>query len=182
MKKYTYLIVLFIVFGCKKEDSIIPTYININTITLNENDVTTNIIDAWVYVDDQLQGVYELPAIFPVLALGEHNVRVRAGIKSNGIASSRIAYPFYSSFFDTLMFIEDQITTITPTVSYLDDVDFFLEDFEGAGMDLEITAISDTALLEFTDSSGNQYGGGILNDSLFTFEIATDELLDLPQS
>jgi len=136
-----------------------------------------------VYINDQLQGVYELPATFPVLETDYQTLRIKAGIKSNGIASSRIAYPFYTSFIDTnVIFNPTQTIIVNPIVSYLDSLNFWLEDFEGVGVNLETTTISDTILLEFTDSLSNQYGGGVLNDSLITFEIATDELLDLPQA
>ncbi len=184
MKKITYLLALLIISACQKEENpnIIPTYLKIDTITLDENNTTTNITDAWVYINDQLQGVYELPATFPVLENDYQALRIKAGIKSNGIASSRIAYPFYASFIDTVIFNPNQTITVNPTVSYLESAHFSLEDFEGAGVDLETTIVSDTILLEFTDTLGNQYGGGVLNDSLITFEIATDELLDLPQA
>ena len=182
MKKITYLVALLIISACQKEENnTIAAYLKIDAITLDENDATTNITDAWVYINDQLQGVYELPANFPVLAVGKHKLRVKAGIKSNGIASSRIAYPFYASFIDTVIFTPNQTITVNPTVSYLDSITFWLEDFEGAGVNLETTTISDTTLLEFTDIQ-NHYGGGVLNDSLITFEIATKELEDLPQA
>jgi hypothetical protein len=71
---------------------------------------------------------------------------------------------------------------LTPSVSYLESTTFFIEDFEGAGINLETTAISDTTLLELADEEGNSYGGGVLNDSLFTFEIATEALENLPQA
>ena len=181
MKKITYLVALLIISACQKEENpnIIPCYLKIDTIALDQNNVTTNITDAWVYINDQLQGVYELPATFPVLDYPA--LRIKAGIKSNGIASSRIAYPFYASFIDTIIFTPNQTITVNPTVSYLDGITFWLEDFEGAGVNLETTTISDTTLLEFTDIQ-NHYGGGVLNDSLITFEIATKELEDLPQA
>jgi len=185
MKKITYLVALLIISACQKEENpnAIPAYLKIDTITLDENNTTTNITDAWVYINDQLQGVYELPATFPVLETDYQTLRIKAGIKSNGIASSRIAYPFYTSFIDTnVIFNPTQTIIVNPIVSYLDSLNFWLEDFEGAGVDLETTIISDTILLEFTDSLSNQYGGGVLNDSLITFEIATDELLNLPQA
>ena len=185
MKRIAYMIVLVIISACQKEEGsspTVPVYLKIDAITLDENNTITNITDAWVYIDDQLQGVYELPANFPVLAFCEHKLRVKAGIKGNGIASSRIPYPFFGSFIDTVIFIPDTTITINPIVSYLEGTHFWLEDFEGAGVDLETTPISDTTLLEFTDSLGNQYGGGILDNLLITFEIATDELLDLPQA
>ena len=184
MKKITYLVALLIISACQKEENpnTITAYFKIDAITLDENNTTINITDAWVYVNDQLQGVYELPATFPVLETDSQTLRIKAGIKSNGIASSRIAYPFYASDTATVIFTPNQTITINPTVSYLKSTHFDLEDFEGAGVDLETTVISDTTLLEFTDSLANQYGGGVLNDSLITFEIATDELFDLPQA
>ena len=68
MKKNTYLLIILILASCQKEDSGgIPTYLKIDNITLDEGNTTSNITDALVYVNDQLQGVYELPANFPVL-------------------------------------------------------------------------------------------------------------------
>ena len=39
------------------------------------------------YIENQLQGVYELPAKFPVLET-ESRIRIKAGIKNNGISSN----------------------------------------------------------------------------------------------
>jgi len=182
MKKISYLLILLVIFSCQKEDDNgIPSYLKIDNIFLGEENTSSNITDAWVYINDQLQGVYELPAKFPVLEEEIQMVRIKAGIKVNGIASSRIAYPFYNSYYQETTFTQNETKTITPIVNYLDSIDYFLEDFEGAGVNIEISAISDTSLLMIYDGDNN-YGSGILNDSLFTFEIATDELMDLPQS
>ncbi|MBT3611752.1 MAG: hypothetical protein HN522_02260 [Flavobacteriales bacterium] len=182
MKKITCLLTVLALASCQKEDSSgIPTYLKINNITLDEGSTNSNITDAWVYVNDQLQGVYELPAKFPVLEEEIQTVRIKAGIKVNGIASSRIAYPFYSSYYADITFTPNETKTIIPIISYLDSIDFFLEDFEGTGLNIEISAISDTTLLKLVDENNN-YGAGILSDSLFTFEISTDELTDLPQA
>ena len=182
MRKITYLLTIVIISSCQKEDAVgIPTYIKIDDIALIEDDANSNITDAWVYVNDQLQGVYELPAKFPVLEEEIQNVRIKAGIKVNGIASGRIAYPFYSSYYEDITFTPNETKTINPTVSYLDSIDFFLEDFEGTGVNIEISAISDTSILMLVDGD-NHYGAGILSDSLFIFEISTDEIKDLPQA
>ena len=182
MKKIKYLLIVLVLSSCQKEDKVdIPTYLKIDNIALDEGNTTSNITDAWVYVNDQLQGVYELPAKFPVLEEEIQTVRIKAGIKINGIASSRIAYPFYTSYFEDITFTPNETKTITPIVSYLDSIDLFLENFEGTGINLEISAISDTTLLKFVDGD-NHYGAGILSDSLFIFEISTDELKDLPQA
>lgn len=182
MRNIKYIFFLIIIISCKKEASEgIPSYIQIDTIILNE-ETTANITDAWVYINDQLQGVYELPALFPVLKKDTQIVRIRAGIKNNGIASSRIPYPFYKSFIEwQTVLIPDEITIINPTVSYLENTSLFNEDFEGVGLDLESTNNSNTEIIILNDSNEN-YGLGILYDSLFTFEIATDELVGLPQA
>ena len=174
---------MLVIISCQKEETdAIPAYLEIKEISLQDTTITQNITDAWVYINDQLQGVYELPAKFPVLEEDVQSVRIKAGIKANGIASSRIAYPFYTSYFEDITLSPNKTINITPVVEFnREEEDIFIEDFEGVGVNLETTTISDTSLLELVDGDNN-YGVGVLNDSLFTFEIATDELTDLPQA
>src|SRR3954471_3898254 len=81
--------------GCNKEEPI-PVYVHIekislvanpdgfvNSVTGDEGSLSSKISDAWVYVDEQLVGCFELPVTFPVLAEGTHTVKIRAGIKVN---------------------------------------------------------------------------------------------------
>ena len=149
MKKII-IIILFILtslLSCKKDNAIdIPSYIEIDEIILNNS--THNITDAWVYINDNLQGVYELPAKFPILEEGQHNLRIKAGIKENGISGTRIAYPFYSSYIIEQLFTAETTISISPEVNYISSADFFSEDFEGIGMTLEETSMSDTSIIE----------------------------------
>ena len=181
MKRITYLFTLLILFSCQKEENsnTIPTYLKIDAITLDENNTTTSITDAWVYIDDQLQGVYELPAIFPVLETNNKTLRIKAGIKSNGIASSRIAYPFFASFIDTVLFTPNQTITVNPTVSYVDSLDFWLEDFE-SGLILDTDSLSFS--IDNLNGIDNKYGKITLQDSMLLSEITTFELPYLPQT
>ena len=58
-----YLFLILILLACEKQESEgIPAYLEIEQINLNNQNETHNISDAWVYINDQLQGVYELPA------------------------------------------------------------------------------------------------------------------------
>ena len=181
MKKITYIVALLIISACQKEENpnTIPAYLKIDTITLDENNTTTNITDAWVYINDQSQGVYELPAEFPILEDGVQFLRIKAGIKSNGIASSRIAYPFYASDTSTVIFTPNQTITVNPTVSYLDSLDFWLEDFE-EGLSLDTDSLSFS--IDNFNGIDNKYGKITLQDSMFLSEITTFELPPLPQS
>lgn len=181
MNKIFIFFLSLIIISCTKPDLGTPNYLIIEEINISDN-TTANITDAWVYVDENLIGVYELPANFPTLVEGVNKVRIRAGIKDNGISGTRIPYPFYSSYIiDILDFNSNNTFEITPEVSYIENIDFFNEDFEGVGLDLEVTSNSDTTILKFNNSTNN-YGGAILIDSLFNFELSTDELSNLPQA
>jgi hypothetical protein len=140
----------------------IPAYIHIDKINLLVSDTTTTgegtlggsgqgsrsckISDAWVYVDEQLVGCFELPVTFPVLSEGNHLVRIRAGIKVNGIAATRAPYPFYEDFTQYVNFQQGKRITLTPTVKYRTNITFgFIENFDGAGTTLTLSpAITDT--------------------------------------
>src|ERR1051326_8915965 len=67
----------------------IPAYIHIDKIAFIpasaswQSPTSVKITDAWVYIDGQLVGAYELPCTFPVQCEGTHNILVEAGIKQN---------------------------------------------------------------------------------------------------
>jgi hypothetical protein len=181
MRKVAYILLILIIFSCQKEENTIPTYLKIDNITLDENNTTSNITDAWIYINDQLQGVYELPALFPVLETNYQTLRIKAGIKSNGIASTRITYPFYTSFIDDILFVEDTTIIIDPKVSYMDSLEnTWLENNFESGSNLSL----DTDSLSFSteDDDGNRFGRITLEGSIFSSEIITELLLGLPQA
>lgn len=179
---YKIFIFLFIFISCEKNDKI-PSYLKVNNVNLNYNQnfgsTTENITDVWVYIEDNLQGVYEIPVEFPVLEEGIKNIRVKAGIKANGIASTRIQYPFYSSFLDTINLVKDETIEIFPTFSYNDAFDAIIEDFENSGTTVDSTISSE---IDFTivNEDENKYAFAEIVSPLINFEIATQDLT-LPQ-
>ena len=179
---YKIFIFLFIFISCEKDDKI-PSYLKVNNVNLNYNQnfgsITENITDVWVYIEDNLQGVYEIPVEFPVLEEGIKNIRVKAGIKANGIASTRIQYPFYSSFLDTINLVKDETIEIFPTFSYNDAFNAIIEDFENSGTTVDSTISSE---IDFTivNEDENKYAFAEIVSPLINFEIATQDLT-LPQ-
>ena len=159
MNRIIALLLLTSIISCKKEDiNDIPSYMTIEEITLDENS-THNITDAWVYIDDNLHGVYELPANFPILTQGKHKLRIKAGIKDNGIAGTRIPYPFYSSYIEEEHeFNPETIMSITPIVSYLEStvLDDESEDFDGNGLNLDTDSV--TFSIDNTTPLDGNYG------------------------
>ena len=179
---YKIFVFLFIFISCEKNEKI-PSYIKVNNVNLNYNQnfgsITENITDVWVYIEDNLQGVYEIPVEFPVLEEGIKNIRVKAGIKANGIASTRIQYPFYSSFLDTINLLKDETIEIFPTFSYNDAFNAIIEDFENSGTTVDSTISSE---IDFTivNEDENKYAFAEIVSPLINFEIATQDLT-LPQ-
>jgi hypothetical protein len=146
------LLSLLLLYSCNKEEPI-PAYIHIDKIDLKTNysiqgSNSHKIIDAWIYVDDQLVGAFELPCTVPVLYEGNHEVKILAGIKENGISDTRIVYPYYSSFQVNISLAKGEISTIIPVVNYLSDAQFiWLDDFEGAVPSIcDSSTTSDTAM------------------------------------
>tara|TARA_B100000900_G_scaffold178877_1_gene151607 strand:- start:3895 stop:4710 length:816 start_codon:yes stop_codon:yes gene_type:complete len=169
------LIIYLFLSSCDNENiNEVPIYIKIDSILLEEN-TSQNISDVWIYIDDILQGVYELPIEIPLLVEGKHKLRIKAGIRENGISATRIPFPFYTSYIiEEQNFTVEENITLNPVFNYIDNITVIKENFEGIGVNLESTLISDTTI-NLINAPNNNYGEGILNDSLITFEVATDE-------
>ena len=136
------MLLVFFFEACKKlnPEEPIPAYIHIEKITLKtdyqkQGTNAAKISDAWVYIDEQLIGCFELPVTFPVLYEGTHQIKVRAGIKVNGIAATRSPYPFYEIFVQKAELKKNERLTLQPVVSYTSFAKFnFMENFDGVGI------------------------------------------------
>lgn len=133
----TFFLVLFTFTACDiinpAEDT--PSYIYIPEFQLNTNSSQgTNahkITDVWVTVGTEFLGVYPLPALVPILAQGDQDITLEAGIKENGIAATGVAYPFYQSFQTKRALEAGKVDTLRPAVSYQSNTKFtLLESFE----------------------------------------------------
>jgi hypothetical protein len=182
--------------SCQKNNdkSLVPCYLEIDSIGLVANQslsnvegsLSNNITDAWVYVDQDLIGAFELPAHFPVLKEGRHTLYVNAGIKVDGIAGTRTAYPFYKAYSKEIDFVSDSTIVISPTVQYDDKTVFeWVEDFESGHSSLVRSSRSDTIVNVTSDPAdvfeGNYSGIIHLDDAHTLFEALTRDAYVLPQ-
>lgn len=189
------LLIAMVFVSCNKFGSQeVPSYIHIDSITVNcdysvYGASTSNITDAWVYVDDQPIGCFDLPATFPVLERGKQKVTIRGGIRVNGIGASRSPYPFYEPFvLRDVNLVEDSIVTINPVLNYLDRINerykiAWIEDFESTNTLVKLPE-SDTGVIRVTASEGawisdRSFYSAMINlppDSLDFFVANSEEL------
>ena len=186
LQRILYFILIFSFFSCNKENNDIPSYVKIDDVDLLYNQDfganTENITDVWFYIDDNLQGVYEMPVEFPILNEGTKNIRIKAGVKANGIASTRVQYPFYNSYFDTIELNQDESKIISPIFTYNDEftpAPDQIEDFESSGTIIDSTLNSE---IDFSIISENQnhYAYAKIDTPNINFEASTQDLI-LPQ-
>jgi hypothetical protein len=161
MKKISYLLILLVLSSCQKEDiGGIPTYLKIDNITLDEGNTTSNITDAWVYINGQLQGVYELPAKFPVLEQGNTDIKVYAGIKNNGIAAERAIFPFYNPYSINAKLSINSTTEINPIINIKENIDGQFDHF-----DPSYSFNADTCFQVLSGGPYGKFGSLSLSDS-----------------
>ena len=161
------IMVAILIASCSKDkfNAQIPSYLHIEVIDLEtesfEGSSSHKITDAWITMDGNFLGAFELPCVVPILAEGEHEFRISSGIKVNGISATRITYPFYDicnlflksnntyqlSDANYINLIKDSTIIVKATTKYTENTDFlFIEDFEDAGAVLEMSEQSDTIM------------------------------------
>ena len=199
-RNFTVFILLGLAFlslsvsSCKKFEGsqTIPSYIHIDSISVSGDyfvygAMTRKITDAWVYIDDQIIGCYELPTTFPVLKKGPHKVTIYGGIMTNGISSDRAPYPFYQPWVSQkLNLVEDSIVNLQPVLNYYPVGEGFNiawnEDFENTNTLIKDVG-SDTSAIRITGSeawrSVNSFWSGKVElppDSLDFTLVNSEEL------
>ena len=161
-----------------KED--VPAFLYIDTFhlvtDLGEGSNSHNITEAWIYVDNRLINVVELPALVPVLAEGQRELLISPGIKENGISTIRTVYPFYESYTTNFSFSAATVDTIIPSIGYRDSLKFpFLEGFESGNNFTGMETTSDPSLVFEGTRSGK-----IELDASKISATAISSLLNLP--
>lgn len=177
----------------------VPSYIRIDTLGLSCDYYTYganthHFIDAWLYIDDDLIGSFELPATIPVLKEGTHRVSVLPGIARDGIKDYRPYYPFVAPVETTVNLVRDSVVRLFPVFNYFPNGDNlhvrWMEDFDSGSITMQATSQSDVDVLRVSgplawhDPEGvhSTYSGKVvLNSDTTQFCIATnEEFTDLP--
>ncbi len=140
------------------------------------------ITEIWVYANEQVIGVYDLPAHIPLLSDGATDLDFFAGIKNNGISSTRIRYPFYAPYSVNRTIPALGTDTIKPVFRYYEDaLSIRQKDFESGNFMVpagsnqgEFSVISGASVFE-----GERSGLGKLDAGESTLYFKDDENLQL---
>ena len=162
----------------------VPAYLYIHnpsvvTNVVEEGAATQKISDAWVFLDDETYGVYQLPAWVPVLAEGSTEIKLLAGIKVNGSSANRQDYPFYSTHTLNVDLTAAQTDTVSPVFEYEANTIFaLLEDFETGNEFDKMERVSGLPDIAFGQAAGAIFLGDTLSSrsvrSLTNFDLPDD--------
>jgi hypothetical protein len=149
-----------------------------------EGELTHNITDAYLLIDDKVIGYFELPIKIPLLQNGSKKITLYPAIRNNGISSTKKTYPFLQPYTIITSLSKNETVKINPSTKYYTNTKFWIENFEDAGIKLEtspnfppiLTTASDPSILKY----GQRYGWIHLtkSDSIW---MGTTTKMSLPQ-
>ncbi|MCO4813156.1 MAG: hypothetical protein KC454_00490 [Flavobacteriales bacterium] len=158
MKILSLIVSIFVLGSCVKNNPD-PSWITINGWQLIENPnnlivntgvLTHNITEAWVYADNDLMGVFELPVTIPLLISGNKEMKIYPAIRNNGIASTKKVYPFLEPYTITANLIQNEEVVINPITQYYSSAKFNVEDFENGGTSVVQEGPTSNALISYS--------------------------------
>jgi hypothetical protein len=137
-----------------KEDQ--PVYLQVDSVSVSvnagEGSSAHRVRDAWVYVNEDLLGAYEIPFRVPILEEGSKRIAIFAGIFDNGNSGFRKEYPYYSAYRISSNLQAGKDLVINPILNYHSSAEFaFIDEFEigtefiDDGGDTTLVTIDDTS-------------------------------------
>lgn len=187
------LLILPFLSGCIKNNPD-PSWLEVGVWTLEANntntegELTANITDAWVYVDDKLIGVFEVPFKIPILTEGVRKVTLYPTILNNGISATKKIYPFLEPYIQEFNFIKNETVKVDPVTRYYSTVKFTIIDFEDANLGFEESSLSNTNIYASNDASviqpfnGTAFGRVDINAIQTTWKASTNLDKNLPRN
>jgi hypothetical protein len=167
----------------------VPSFITVDTIKLKTTSPQQGsqihaITDCWVYVNNKLIGIFEVPFKIPVLESGMQEIQIEPGIKNSGSDSKREVYPLMKGWYLTENFSEGAVLKLEPEFEYRNVVFDLVEDFEDIGIEFETSLNSDTTI-QIISGPEAQEGKSMyfaLDNERRKFECLTSKLYEIPKN
>lgn len=197
-KLYPLFFSIFILQACKKWDKPeqVPAYIHIDhldlSVTSTQGTASHAFIDAWVYVNDQPVGVFNLPATIPMLASGNQKISIYPGIKEDGLTEHRGKYTVCQEYVTTAVnLVPGEIVDMSganqPVITYYPStkIDIWNENFEDPAVDFTTDPNSEAGIVYVDDTVNAFEGHGMGKIELgsgFTYaRVLTAQTFNLPK-
>lgn len=133
-RRLLFLVLAISILSCNPDEQD-PSFIYVDQFSFStgpgEGTDSEKFTEIWAYANDQVIGVFDLPARIPVLNQGNTEISLFAGIKNNGISTTRIKYPFIEGEYYNLNLTPLSIDTLRPQFKYFEDLDIEQKDFDG---------------------------------------------------
>lgn len=157
LARWMYVVVFAV--GCNRsDDDVLPAYIQADSFSFTTQSIqgsnSEGISELWCYANGNILGVVDTPVSLPLLQTGSQTITIFPGIKNNGMGTSRIRYPFYTSYDTTINVVPGETFRLNPRFYYLS-----------------------SALIDATRNfeAGNSFAATSSNDG--TMELLNDPLL-----
>ena len=189
MSRFSFFLLLLLGFTACVKNNPDPSWLEVTAWTLQSNidlsgdegELSQNITEAWVSIDDKTIGVFQVPFKIPILKSGTCNIKIYPAIKKNGISATKKIYPFLEVYEVNQTLVQNQTLTLHPITKYKSATKFWIEDFEGINISLTDdpnTSIAhcETANENLQPFNGNLYGKVSMNsiDSLWVAYTEND--------
>lgn len=188
MVRFIYILVIgfyFLLSGCIKNNPM-PTWIKVSKFTLvdnpdiNEGELTENITDGWIYINDKFVGIFELPCKIPVLYSGsDMKISVYPTVRMNGIHETKQQHPYLEGYYVNKDLHENDTTFINPITRYTSNTEFWIEDFQAGSIKL-INGTDNLANIVLTNDPlvpNNRYGKITLTPEINTWSVYTADAM-----
>ena len=179
MRRYLLYFLLFCNFiffeSCKKDKFKAPkaSFLVVNNVTLktittgpNQGENSHKITDMWYYVDGEFKGVFPIGSVMPIVSSGNAEITLFAGIKNNGISSTRLPYPVYVSKTYNLDIEAGKTYTLSPEFEYNSSAFFYYADgfntASGGGSYFTSSGNSNCVFSSDPTKAYGGYGGSII--------------------
>ena len=189
-----FILSFFFLFNSCIKNNPDPSWIEVDSWIINSNpnlggdegELNHNVTEAWVYINDEIIGVFEVPFKIPVLHSGTSNIKIFPAIKNNGISATKKIYPFLKPYEINAELVQNQTLNITPLTMYKDNLNFWIEDFEDISISLQNDPNTSAANYEVSNDqlesfNGNYYGKINLSEIDSTWVAYTTEQMNIPK-
>jgi hypothetical protein len=116
----------------------VPMFLNLSApkVIGSQGMETHNITEAWVFQDNEIIGVFPIPAKVPIVSTRANaEIKILAGVKDNGMVDFPVLYPFYKEIIQTVVFTPGTELSIPLEFTYIANKKLPIDEgFEGTNI------------------------------------------------